>query len=133
MYVGAGCCDLINREPSPDDIEGAQSVYGLSATPACDNGIDDDGDGDYDLADSGCKSATDLSEVPDCNDGIDNDYDGLVDFDGGGVGAPDPGCTGPNDARETAKKKCGLGFELSLALLPLWMVRRSRARTKRAA
>jgi hypothetical protein len=88
MYVGAGCCGLINRHPSPDDIAGAQSVYGLSTTAACNNGIDDDADGRTDwnastsLRDYGCASASDTSEnaVALCDDGIDNDGDGRIDY-----------------------------------------------------
>jgi len=137
MYVGPGCCVNINRVPSPDDIAGAQSVYGLSATPACRNGIDDDGDGAHDYpADKGCSSANDPSEKFACQDGLDNDGDGGIDFDGGAaanhgvaLGPPDPQCNKPyrTDERPNA---CGLGAELAAALpLVLWL-RRRRARLR---
>jgi hypothetical protein len=29
MFVGANCCDFINRWPSRDDIAGAHVVYGV--------------------------------------------------------------------------------------------------------
>ncbi len=98
MYVGFDCCDLINREPSHDDITAARSVYGLSATPACSDGFDDDGDGLYDLADSGCASAADTSERGPglaCDDGIDDDLDTIADFPN------DPGCLSRTDPDET--------------------------------
>ena len=53
--------------------------------PACQNGVDDDGDGGTDLDDVGCAGAGDLDErdplLP-CDDGADNDGDGLADFPG---------------------------------------------------
>lgn len=66
-----------------------------SSTYQCNDGIDNDGDGDIDYpADSGCSSATDDNEssgggsggsIPQCRDGNDNDGDNLRD-------ALDPGC-----------------------------------------
>jgi hypothetical protein len=66
---------------------------------ACDDGIDNDGDGSFDfhwssfqdfaLTDRGCESVIDADErSPDlpCDDGIDNDGDGFIDF------PSDPGC-----------------------------------------
>jgi hypothetical protein len=51
-----------------------------SAPPACDNGIDDDGDGltDFGGLDGGCTSPTDPDETEPgrpCDDGVDNDGD----------------------------------------------------------
>jgi hypothetical protein len=110
MYVGFDCCELVNREPSPDDIAGAQVVYGPSSTPACGNGIDDDGDGRYDTADPGCAGAADTSErsaaLP-CDNGLDDDGDGRTDFDPRTkddpaffAGEGDPGCASPTGPRE---------------------------------
>ncbi|MDJ0789645.1 MAG: hypothetical protein QNK05_22855 [Myxococcota bacterium] len=42
MFVGAGCCDFINRELSPDDVAGARVVYG--APDRDDDGVIDDVD-----------------------------------------------------------------------------------------
>ena len=59
---------------------------------ACDDRIDNDGDGRVDYPDDpGCTSSfdddeTDLAQTPACSDGLDNDGDGLVDF------PEDPGC-----------------------------------------
>jgi subtilisin family serine protease len=57
-------------------------------TVACDNGLDDDGDGLVDLADPGCSDAADDSELGSvqCDDALDNDGDGYFDF------PDDPGC-----------------------------------------
>jgi hypothetical protein len=66
---------------------------------ACDDGIDNDGDGRIDFpADPGCEAAADPSEeaaaaAPECNDGIDNDADGATDL-------RDRGCDGPDDPSE---------------------------------
>jgi hypothetical protein len=54
------------------------------AVPACDNGVDDDGDGWADFPDDpGCLDLDDAFErsadLP-CDDGFDNDGDGLTDF-----------------------------------------------------
>jgi probable HAF family extracellular repeat protein len=65
------------------------------ATPACSDGIDNDGDGRTDYpADTGCTSPVDWSETFDCQDGIDNDGDGLIDY------PADPGCESPVDVGE---------------------------------
>lgn len=51
--------------------------------PACDDGLDNDGDGRVDLKDPGCANvSTTTSEggpLPACDDGIDNDLDGTID------------------------------------------------------
>jgi hypothetical protein len=119
MYVYANCCDVINRKPSPDDITGAQVVYGPSSIPACSNGIDDDGDGLEDLADPGCASASDLDErsptLP-CDNGADDDGDGRKDFDprthadvpNFTAGRGDPGCKDPSAPRENPKCQNGI-------------------------
>jgi sugar lactone lactonase YvrE len=70
------------------------SLFVLGVFPQCGDGIDNDGDGSVDTADSGCRNAEDHSEEFDCSDGINNDADGLVDF------REDPGCQGPNDESE---------------------------------
>lgn len=95
--------------------------------PACADGVDNDDDGATDApADPGCASATANREAPACDDGRDNDGDGSVDWDGGGVAAADPQCTGAADAHE-APVACGIGFELSLALALLALARKRRA------
>lgn len=120
MYVDAGCCTLINRKLSPDDIAGAQSVYGLSATPACGNGIDDDADGrtDYQVAvglrDFGCTATSDTNEngVGLCDDGIDNDGDDGIDYHV----FPSPGDIGCSSHRSTVEAtQCQDGINNDLA------------------
>ena len=77
--------------------EGQQEGW-IAIIPACEDGIDNDGDGLIDYpADPGCTSPSDHSEqdpaLP-CDDGIDNDGDGLIDY------PADPGCTSPTDPSE---------------------------------
>ncbi|MGR8935992.1 MAG: cellulose binding domain-containing protein [Gammaproteobacteria bacterium] len=68
------------------------------APVACNDGIDNDGDGLIDFpADPGCTSASDNTEtqpLPACSDGRDNDQDGLIDFPN------DPGCAAADDDNE---------------------------------
>ena len=64
-----------------------------SVPGACSDGIDNDGDGLVDLADSGCPAASANIENPECSDGYDNDGDGAAD-------AADPHCTDPGSNRE---------------------------------
>jgi hypothetical protein len=79
-------------DPDPSDNSASRTV-----TPgACANGVDDDSDGQTDLADSGCSSGADTSELPEqCRDGIDNDSDGKTDH------PADPGCDSANDDSES--------------------------------
>ena len=75
-----------------DGNERDGSVYTFDLVQyVCDDGIDNDTDGDIDGADSGCTDDLDLSEELDCEDGIDNDGDGDVDdgFDAGCFAATD--------------------------------------------
>jgi len=66
-----------------------------SVLGACNDGIDNDGDGTVDLADPGCPAASANVENPQCNDGYDNDNDGFADM-------ADPHCTDPSSNRELA-------------------------------
>lgn len=64
-------------------------ILAVTAERACDNGLDDDGDGLVDLDDPGCYGLDDPFEtnaLVACDDGFDNDADGLVDW------PDDPGC-----------------------------------------
>jgi cytochrome c peroxidase len=70
-------------DPRVDARTGPFSRPDLHAAPdACNDGIDNDGDGLSDAQDPGCFSPGDTSELAwdlACDDGIDNDGDGLVD------------------------------------------------------
>jgi hypothetical protein len=119
------------------------------AAPACDDGLDNDGDGAVDFpADPGCLDATDAIEDPECQDGVNNDGDDKVDFDGGesihgvcsngicppgvsdpdqdGVADPDPQCVDRPWQNRERPRSCGLGFELALLTVPALLVRRGR-------
>jgi DNA-binding beta-propeller fold protein YncE len=88
-----------------------------SITGACNDGIDNDGDGQIDLADPSCPSAALSIENPQCQNGVDDDGDGLAD-------AGDPSCSGASDDRERAGPSCGLGTELVFLLGGLRTLRR---------
>jgi hypothetical protein len=72
-------------------------VPGTLGCGACQNGTDDDDDGQGDFPeDPGCESADDPSEkraIYPCDDGLDDDGDGAIDAD-------DPGCPAPNASPE---------------------------------
>jgi hypothetical protein len=91
--------------------------------PACDDGMDDDGDGRTDYPDDpGCDDPLDpfeTSETLPCDDGIDNDGDGRVDFDlatyvylGNETTPPDsegdPGCVDPTWGTESPRCQDGI-------------------------
>jgi hypothetical protein len=84
----------------------AFSPFVLGRLPACQDGIDNDLDGQLDTADSGCRDAEDHSEEPDCSDGINNDADGLVDY------PEDPGCADPSSATEAPQCQDGINNDL---------------------
>jgi outer membrane protein assembly factor BamB/sugar lactone lactonase YvrE len=65
----------------------ALCVPGTTGCAPCNNGLDDDDDGNTDHpADTGCTGPADVSELPECADAYDNDHDGVTDF------GDDPGC-----------------------------------------
>jgi cysteine-rich repeat protein len=126
---------------------------------ACDNGLDDDGDGAIDYpADDGCTGPSDRSEGYDCQDGIDNDGDGFIDYpadpgcgsavsksespqcnaglDNDGDGAidfpADTLCRSAFDNNEASNPACGLGGEVVLLLAPGVFAVRWRRRSRRA-
>ncbi|MGB5548150.1 MAG: hypothetical protein WBM74_16350, partial [Polyangiales bacterium] len=76
-----------------------------SVLQACNDGIDNDGDGAIDVADTGCSGSSAQIENPQCSDGYDNDGDGTADYGG------DPDCTGPSSNRELAlpPRNCRVG------------------------
>lgn len=88
------------RDPGAyDHTEGG----GGGGSPACSDGVDNDGDGAADYpADYGCSSATDTSEASTiaCGDGTDNDGDGKAD-------QKDSNCSGATDGSEA---QCGDGI-----------------------
>ena len=122
---------------------GATAIGVSSRLRACNDGVDNDGDGwiDYDpgSGDPGCASRAATTETTKCQDGLDNDWDGRIDFDGGvsaGVAVPterDLQCGNATVDRENVPRRCGLGFELALLAPPLlWARRRYRASSRRA-
>jgi Subtilase family len=107
--------------PGQDVDSGAGLVTALAAgealAGACNDGIDNDGDGKADFAglDPGCASADDASErsaTLRCDDGLDNDGDGRIDFRADGSG--DLGCAGPSSRREDPQCQDGVDNDGSL-------------------
>lgn len=89
-----------------------------SVPGACDDGIDNDGDGAIDVADPGCAGSSARIENPECSDGFDNDGDGLIDFGG------DPNCTAPNSDRELiiTSSDCRVGGSTVPTDGAIWLV-----------
>jgi len=87
-----------------DPSGNAEGWVALLSPPACNDGIDNDGDGKIDFGnDPQCNAKGDRSETPDCGDGIDNDGDGQIDW------PADTGCTSASD--RTEKPDCGDGID----------------------
>jgi hypothetical protein len=94
----------------------SSQIEAIASVPACDDGLDQDGDGLIDYPDDpGCDDALDPFETSDalpCDDGIDNDGDGGIDFDPvtyadpgdqytPPAGTGDPGCNNPSQWTES--------------------------------
>lgn len=79
------------HDPAPRNV-----TYPDQVAADCADGLDNDADGQIDMADGGCATADDTLEAPNpaCSDGIDNDGDGLTDY------PADPGC---RDIRDTGE------------------------------
>ena len=81
---------------------------GCGEDNACDDGVDNDGDGLIDSMDPGCivNQNAEFPEPAACSDGVDNDADGLVD-------TGDPGCDSPDDDSEENEPiaKCNDGID----------------------
>ena len=93
------------------DPDNAGSVVG-----ACNDGIDNDGDGLTDFgSDLGCASAASSIENPQCNDGYDNEPDGFTDM-------LDPNCASPSDNRERRPGCGGSIAEVVVAPVGAWLV-----------
>jgi len=105
-------------------------IEAIASVPACNDGVDQDGDGYIDWnggpqgepADPGCDDLLDPFETSDalpCDDGIDNDGDGGIDFDPVTYADPgdettlpagegDPGCGDPTWSTESPECQDGI-------------------------
>lgn len=123
--------------PSGVTLTSGSGQIPVLTIPACDDGLDNDGDGLVDYAESGgdpaCQMPASPLENPKCDDDLDNDGDGKIDWDGGvGAGVIDPQCTGLPWKNKEAAGGCGIGAELALALPLLGLLLR-RARGSAAS
>lgn len=92
----------------PDEFATPDSTNGCPTKPQCNDGFDNDLDGNADFpSDPDCLAASgEIEGQPhDCSDGSDNDHDGLVDF------PADPDCTSPTDNSEEQKPVCADGVD----------------------
>ncbi len=90
-------------EPSP-----AVTVAEAGTVAACNDGVDNDGDGLTDYPDDpGCTDPRDPDETdpPECADLVDNDGDGLTDYPN------DPKCASFNDDSESGAPECSDGID----------------------
>jgi len=90
------------------ELSATVTVAAVGSVTACNDGVDNDGDGAVDFPDDpGCSSALDSDEtdIPQCGDGIDNDGDGAVDYPN------DPGCSSYVDNDESGLPACGDGVD----------------------
>ena len=90
---------FIASELQDDDSGAAYGEHPHYTLPACDNGIDDDGDFLVDMQDPDCCNFGDTSEftLPPCSDGCDNDFDAHTDH------PFDSGCDNPNGFSESPR------------------------------
>lgn len=85
------------------NCNGATDAKTVTVLTQCADEVDNDGDGQVDLADAGCSSSSDNDERNACTDGVDNDGDGKVDHTSSplrGARPPDPGCSSLQDNSE---------------------------------
>jgi hypothetical protein len=100
--VSATVTDVAGGEIE-SDASAPVSVSGTGGVvPACDDGLDNDGDGLIDLNDPGCVDSSDLDEtdVPQCSNGADDDGDGATDF------PADTSCSSYADNDESGAPAC---------------------------
>jgi len=78
LALSVAACDDDNSSNNANNVNNTNNVE------VCDNGLDDDGDGNIDCADTDCAASLHCwLEV--CDNGIDDNEDGAIDCD-------DPGC-----------------------------------------
>ena len=98
---GGGVGDCLEFDAGTDRLNPSDDVV-----TACNDGLDNDGDGVADSQDPGCSSPTDDNEhgTTQCDNGADDDGDGVAD-------TGDPGCAGPADDDEHGTTQCDNGAD----------------------
>ena len=78
--AAADCFDgLDNDGDGLTDCADSDCFVACDESQNCLDGIDNDADGDIDCVDADCAGSSDCIEAGNCGDGIDNDLDGLID------------------------------------------------------
>ncbi len=118
---------------------GSSPDIGAFEYSECNDGVDNDNDGDVDWdggspsgsADPACPDPYREDEGPACDDDVDNDGDNKIDWDGGpGGGTKDGDCLNKPWGYSEGGSSCGLGFELApLCAGLLWLRSARRRRT----
>ncbi|MBU3940378.1 MAG: hypothetical protein KKH88_00415 [Nanoarchaeota archaeon] len=102
-YSKKGPIEAVSELPPPRFGPGGNTVNICCMPTVCNDGLDNDGDGDCDLpdstcdgpftpGDSGCFDLDDTSETVDCGNGLDDDLDGYCDtIDGECIDGSIPG------------------------------------------
>ena len=112
LYFRMDIWNSADQDTTPATASGNLSLTFVPEFAACQDSIDNDGDGftDFVGGDPGCADSEDLSEKDPtlaCDDGADNDGDGRIDFDPATFASPgdrytlpsgsgDPGCQTPS-------------------------------------
>lgn len=115
---------------------GCAALWSATESPQCQNGRDDDEDGRVDHPDDpGCGGPASDVEAPACQNGLDDDGDDSIDYDGGAsytlggpYADPDPECAGAPSRNTERSHACGLGVEITAAMVSLAAVHRRRRR-----
>ena len=117
LCLAAACGDSAIVTPDANRTDAPPSG------PACNDGIDNDGDGKTDYPnDPGCSAPNQEDEsddcptgpnCPQCADGVDNDNNGVSDFPN------DPGCESASDPTEFVENPVACGATLIIANLPV--------------
>jgi hypothetical protein len=96
LFAGMGSAVQYAVLQHSDAQEPPEPKLEVSMEMICDNGLDDDQDGNADCYDEDCYGSPSCMEDGNCTDGIDNDMDGSTDCDDDDCSA-EPACEPPDE------------------------------------